>query len=95
MHISATIARADASVSPTTSHVVGADFLPTFLQKAGKWIGRLGAEFEADRDRLEGLRQRLHEERCHLAVLGQFKRGKSTLVNALLGRRYCPRPWCR
>jgi predicted GTPase len=69
---------------------VDADFLPAFLQDAGKWVGRLGAEFEADRGRLDGLWQRWREQRCHLAVLGQFKRGKSTLVNALLGAPVLP-----
>ena len=58
--------------------------LPSFLQEAGQRVGALGAEFEADRGRLDGLRRRLGEERCHLAVIGQFNRGKSTLVNALL-----------
>lgn len=33
---------------------------------------------------------RLGEGRMHLAVLGEFKRGKSTLVNALVGRRILP-----
>jgi len=64
--------------------------LPDFLQDAGRHVGRLGAEFEADRGRLDALRQRLRDQRCHLAVLGQFKRGKSTLVNALLGRAVLP-----
>jgi len=36
------------------------------------------------------LRTRLVEGRFHLAVLGQFKRGKSTLLNALLGDRILP-----
>ncbi|MCL6580216.1 MAG: dynamin family protein [Firmicutes bacterium] len=35
-------------------------------------------------------RRRLDEERLHLAVLGEFKRGKSTLVNALLGEEILP-----
>jgi dynamin family protein len=35
--------------------------------------------------RLDELRQRLVTDRFQLAVLGQFKRGKSTLLNALLG----------
>jgi GTPase SAR1 family protein len=35
--------------------------------------------------RLGGLRERLKHERLQLAVLGQFKRGKSTFLNALLG----------
>jgi len=69
---------------------VDAVHLSDFLQEAGAQIGTLGAEFEADRGRLEALRQRLREERCHLAVLGQFKRGKSTLINALLGAPVLP-----
>src|SRR5579872_5574757 len=30
------------------------------------------------------LRERLHEARLQIAILGQFKRGKSTFINALL-----------
>jgi hypothetical protein len=40
--------------------------------------------------RLLGLRERLRYERLHLAVLGQFKRGKSSFVNALLGAPLLP-----
>ena len=36
------------------------------------------------------LRQRLAAGRLHLAVLGQFKRGKSTLLNALIGKELLP-----
>jgi ribosome biogenesis GTPase A len=39
---------------------------------------------------LEELRDRLVAERLQLAVLGQFKRGKSTLLNALLGMELLP-----
>jgi GTP-binding protein EngB required for normal cell division len=39
---------------------------------------------------LAGLRERLVEERLQIAVLGQFKRGKSTLLNALLGQPVLP-----
>ena len=39
---------------------------------------------------LDGLRQRLAAGRFQLAVLGQFKRGKSTLLNALLGAEVLP-----
>lgn len=35
-------------------------------------------------------RGRLEDERFHLAVMGQFKRGKSTLINALLGEALLP-----
>ncbi len=72
------------------SQAPGAVSLPDLLREAGKRVGKLGAEFEADRSRLDGLRQRLREQRCYLAVLGQFKRGKSTLVNALLGKAVLP-----
>ena len=40
--------------------------------------------------RLRGLRERLRHERLQLAVLGQFKRGKSTFLNALLGAPVLP-----
>ena len=69
---------------------VDASTLPDFLNEASEQIEALGPDFEADRDRLDGLRQRLREERCYLAVLGQFKRGKSTLINALLGDEVLP-----
>jgi GTP-binding protein EngB required for normal cell division len=40
--------------------------------------------------RLDSLRQRIAVSRFHLALLGQFKRGKSTLLNALLGADVLP-----
>ena len=39
---------------------------------------------------LRALRRRLAEERLQIAVLGQFKRGKSTFINALLGAAVLP-----
>lgn len=53
----------------------------------------LGEAWPADAPilrRLRGLRERLVEERLQLAVLGQFKRGKSTFLNALLGAPLLP-----
>jgi GTPase Era involved in 16S rRNA processing len=41
-------------------------------------------------DRVQSLGARLGSGRIHLAVLGQFKRGKSTLINALLGESFLP-----
>ncbi|MBE2201324.1 MAG: dynamin family protein [Anaerolinea sp.] len=41
-------------------------------------------------DRLNALQGRLTTGRFHLAVLGQFKRGKSTLLNAFLGEPLLP-----
>ena len=40
--------------------------------------------------RLRTLHRRLEHERLQLAVLGQFKRGKSTFINALLGDDVLP-----
>jgi hypothetical protein len=40
--------------------------------------------------RITGLRDRLRDNRLQLAVLGQFKRGKSTFINALLGVAVLP-----
>jgi small GTP-binding protein len=39
---------------------------------------------------LEDARQRIEQDRFNLAVVGEFKRGKSSLVNALLGREIMP-----
>jgi GTP-binding protein EngB required for normal cell division len=50
----------------------------------------MGPEFSQDEHRVAQLGQRLGEGRFHLAVLGQFKRGKSTLLNALLGEPLLP-----
>ena len=41
-------------------------------------------------ERLSSLRERLTTERFQLAALGQFKRGKSTVLNALLGQSVLP-----
>jgi GTP-binding protein EngB required for normal cell division len=43
-----------------------------------------------DRAGLEALRGRLREQRLRVLVAGEAKRGKSTLVNALLGRGVLP-----
>jgi len=48
-------------------------------------IDNLGSKFTTHRKRLDELEKRLQVGRFHLAVLGQFKRGKSTFLNALLG----------
>lgn len=41
-------------------------------------------------DRLERARLRLEDPEFHVLVVGEFKQGKSTLVNALLGTDVCP-----
>ncbi len=45
---------------------------------------------ERVKDEATGLSQRVTEGRFYLACVGQFKRGKSTLLNALVGDRILP-----
>jgi small GTP-binding protein len=49
-----------------------------------------GEGFSDSLVRVAELQERLVGERFHLAILGQFKRGKSTLLNALLGEPLLP-----
>ena len=82
--------RQQETVVPASSPPPRAISLPEWLRTAADLVAALGTEFDADRERLIGLQERLRAERCHLAVLGQFKRGKSTLINALLGAPVLP-----
>ena len=45
---------------------------------------------DADRERIAALRDRLDAVRLRVLVTGEAKRGKSTLINALLGRAVLP-----
>jgi len=45
---------------------------------------------DAARETLASLRERLQSGRLRMLVVGEAKRGKSTLVNALLGREILP-----
>jgi small GTP-binding protein len=49
-----------------------------------------GLADDAGREALAGLRDRLQAGRLRVLVVGEAKRGKSTLVNALLGREILP-----
>ncbi|MCW7755030.1 dynamin family protein [Desulfobotulus sp. H1] len=60
------------------------------LVKAADQISGMGSGFLHYGENLSHLNQRLCEGRFHLAVLGQFKRGKSTLLNALAGEAILP-----
>uniref|UniRef100_A0A7V4TII3 Dynamin family protein n=1 Tax=Candidatus Caldatribacterium saccharofermentans TaxID=1454753 RepID=A0A7V4TII3_9BACT len=64
--------------------------LSVLFEEAIKELEALGSEFENERKALSNLKERLLQERFHLAVLGQFKRGKSTFINALLGEEILP-----
>lgn len=64
--------------------------LPAFMNRGITILRDLGHVMEPQEKTLTGLRDRLAEGRFQLAVLGQFKRGKSTLLNALLGEDILP-----
>jgi GTP-binding protein EngB required for normal cell division len=53
-------------------------------------LARLVRDHARILERVTELSERLRSETFHLAVLGQFKRGKSTLINALLGAPLLP-----
>lgn len=61
-----------------------------YLEEALMLIGDLGADFSREGEMLEELNGRLAHGIFNLAVLGQFKRGKSTFLNALLGKEILP-----
>ncbi len=65
------------------------DLITLFDRSAGL-IRDLGKDFLRDGEHLSELKERLEGDRFHLAVLGQFKRGKSTFLNALLGESLLP-----
>jgi len=65
-------------------------FLSSLLEQTATAVAQLGTEFDHYRSKLTELNSRYSEGRFHLAVLGQFKRGKSNLLNALIGEPILP-----
>jgi GTPase Era involved in 16S rRNA processing len=64
--------------------------LPFVLQSISDLIESIGPDAVPQRNKLTDIRERLTQQKIHLAVLGQFKRGKSSLLNALLGAPVLP-----
>jgi small GTP-binding protein len=62
--------------------------MPVSIQAAIEKLGELAGP--SDRQALAALRDRLESARLRVLVVGEAKRGKSTLVNALLGRAVLP-----
>jgi len=62
----------------------------SLLRDIQELFNQLGEEFTPEQKRVQELGNRLASARFHLAVLGQFKRGKSTLLNALIGEELLP-----
>lgn len=56
-----------------------------FIRDGLNALGRVEAE-----QQIAGLMEKLADDRFVLAVLGQFKRGKSSLMNAIIGRELLP-----
>lgn len=60
------------------------------LAEAMSCLNSLGSDYSDNKNALNLLSGRLTKGQFRLAVLGQFKRGKSTLLNALLGDTILP-----
>jgi len=70
--------------------LTGADRLASLLREIETELERADPGLAPQAEALRDLRERLLAGRFHLAVVGQFKRGKSTLLNALLGEEVLP-----
>jgi len=60
------------------------------LERVMRCLDRLDGDYSDNRKALNQISDRLAIGQFRLAVLGQFKRGKSTLLNALLGDNLLP-----
>lgn len=76
-------------VAPLPAYLQNPQF-SDLLGKTAGIISGLGPQFHHYSQKLDDLASRYSEGRFHLAVLGQFKRGKSTLLNALTGEPILP-----
>jgi len=76
--------------SPVAGPSPAPETLAEILKTGRTRLWSLGGGYQSHAERLADLEKRLHEGRFHLAVLGQVKRGKSTLLNALLGEDVLP-----
>jgi len=63
--------------------------LATEIERAAATLGQHNIE-RRQADRLRSIKARLNEQRLQIAILGQFKRGKSSLLNAVLGAPVLP-----
>lgn len=74
----------DASTMPAAAR------LPTALQALGQIIDRLAALTDVPAARLDELRAKLAAQTFNLVVAGQFKRGKTSAINAIIGAELLP-----
>ena len=73
-----------------TSDNASSDDLPFLLEESVRLLSAKDQNAGGEAAEMALLLERLREGRFHLAVLGQFKRGKSTLLNALVGEAILP-----
>jgi GTP-binding protein EngB required for normal cell division len=66
------------------------DGLAAILERAEILAAGLWPQRKSLPDRIREFRARLQEGHFHLAIVGQFKRGKSSVLNALLGAPLLP-----
>ena len=78
------------SVNSQRNPDVSNDQLISVLNEGTNLVSGLGSAFKHEAKNLSVLKSRLVDGRFHLAVLGQFKRGKSTLLNALVAEPILP-----
>ena len=71
-------------------NIVGGDGLSTGLEEIRRCLREAWSGGCPALDALARLDERLRMSRLQVAVLGQFKRGKSTFINALLGGLLLP-----
>jgi len=78
------------SPSQSTTTISVPENLPEILKTERRRFEDMDSRYAVHANRLDELEKRLSQGRFHLAVLGQVKRGKSTLLNALLGEDVLP-----
>jgi GTP-binding protein EngB required for normal cell division len=79
-----------APLATTALREDGPDRVACAIERAEACIEDLWPDGSRYGGSLAALRERLVEERLQVAVLGQFKRGKSTFLNALVGEDVLP-----
>jgi GTP-binding protein EngB required for normal cell division len=73
-----------------TNNALAPRALKDALDRASRTVDAASGEQSPIAVQLNALRERLAQNRLHIAILGQFKRGKSSFVNALLGATLLP-----
>ncbi|MGO9482073.1 MAG: dynamin family protein [Candidatus Kryptoniota bacterium] len=68
----------------------GSEKKTAFLELIENLRQQLSASFPDLLSRLESIAAKISDEKFNLVVVGQFKRGKSTLINALVGENILP-----